>query len=228
MNTPAPKLPQIALKRGDHEYYAVDNLVLIRFAKQDEDAGPLQCAECSTPARAIHIAKCLNEYSADGSPPAAAPTGAAAIPQRAYLPWMQVALCKFVAFEDSWDDATKLKWFDDFTTLVHLLERAAASVSQAAQQWQPIETAPRDGTAIFVCSKADIGETPDGTLIPIRPRAYIAVWNPKGTSWVDEMGDPDGEICTLGVTGTWSSGGGWFQPNEVTHWMPLPAAPEAK
>ena len=33
------------------------------------------------------------------------------------------------------------------------------------------------------------------------------------------------EICDLSVTGVWFSGTGWFQPNEVSHWMPLPLPP---
>lgn len=56
--------------------------------------------------------------------------------------------------------------------------------------------------------------------------ARVNVWNPDGDSWTDEHGNFSGDICTLTVTGSWSSGGGWFQPNEVSHWMPLPEPPK--
>jgi hypothetical protein len=36
---------------------------------------------------------------------------------------------------------------------------------------------------------------------------------------------PRGSICDdLAVTGVWGSKGGWFQPDEVSHWAPLPDA----
>jgi len=78
--------------------------------------------------------------------------------------------------------------------------------------WRGISTAPKDGRAIFVAS-AETG------------RAHIAKWNGVGDSWTDEFGGFEGEICQLSATGIWESGGGWFQPNEVTHWMPLPPPP---
>lgn len=91
--------------------------------------------------------------------------------------------------------------------------------------WQPIETAPKDGTPVLLCSRAYTVELPDEPSIHHAAKCHIGVWNPEGDSWTDEHGNFGGEICTLTVTGTWSSGGGWFQPNEVTHWMPLPSPP---
>ena len=86
-------------------------------------------------------------------------------------------------------------------------------------EWQKIESAPRDGNCIWLLSKGD--------EIERLPRAAVGYWDKNGTSWVDEHGNMDGEnVCTLAVTGVWYSGGGWFQPNEVTHWMPLPEPPE--
>jgi hypothetical protein len=95
-------------------------------------------------------------------------------------------------------------------------------------EWQPIETAPKDGTPVFLLSAHQTIDAGVNGVWENPPRAYIGVWNPDGDSWTDELGNLDpanGEICTLTVTGTWSSGGGWFQPNEVTHWQPLPAPP---
>lgn len=101
------------------------------------------------------------------------------------------------------------------------------------QYWRPIETAPKDGSAIFLLSKAYTvpkeefnGAADEDVHHPAR--VAIGTWNPEGDSWVDEFGSLDGDAYTLAVTGTWTSGGGWFQPNEVTHWMPLPSPPETE
>lgn len=93
--------------------------------------------------------------------------------------------------------------------------------------WQPIETAPRDGTAVLLLSKAyAVDGGPEFGTINHPAKVAIGSWDPTGTSWVDEFGSLDGDACTLAVTGVWLSGGGWFEPNEVTHWQPLPAPPE--
>lgn len=86
-------------------------------------------------------------------------------------------------------------------------------------KWQPIETAPKDGTVILLLSIPDEMQRP--------ARVAMGHWNPEGDSWVDEMGRFDGEAYELAQTGVWNSGGGWFQPNEVSHWMPLPAIPSS-
>ena len=70
-------------------------------------------------------------------------------------------------------------------------------------EWQDISTAPKDGTEVLLSDHNGHMET--------------GYWYPKGTS-----------ITTTGnieTTGVWFAGGGWYQPEEVTHWMPLPEPP---
>ncbi|MCW5695759.1 MAG: DUF551 domain-containing protein [Bauldia sp.] len=104
--------------------------------------------------------------------------------------------------------------------------RVLAGHAPAGDWWQPIETAPKDGRAILLVSAGDTFDTPDGPIVR-PPKVAIGHWNPKGDSWVDEFGGFEGETHHLEVTGFWASDGGWFQPNEVTHWMPLPSPPPA-
>ncbi len=69
-------------------------------------------------------------------------------------------------------------------------------------EWQPIGTAPRDGTAILVSD----GFTTD-----------VAYWGAPGPSGLNFMWVirefPDGEY------------NGWVAFDEPTHWMPLPDPP---
>lgn len=66
--------------------------------------------------------------------------------------------------------------------------------------WQPIETAPRDGSQFLGYHLSDDHYTGD----------WFAL--------VDYSGDP---------TWPWSDFEGNHPPSFLTHWMPLPAAPEA-
>lgn len=71
-------------------------------------------------------------------------------------------------------------------------------------EWQPIETAPRDGTAILVCAQSDHDE-----------------WNFMAVFWCI----PD---CHQRGWAVISHGFREFSCFvSPTHWMPLPAAPEA-
>ena len=71
--------------------------------------------------------------------------------------------------------------------------------------WQPIETAPMDGTPILVFS-------PDS----IEPHIFTVIW----TDWVDAE---NGEV----IEGNWTD---LCDDQEfgatITHWQPLPEPPE--
>ncbi len=70
-------------------------------------------------------------------------------------------------------------------------------------EWQPIETAPKDGTAILLFG----GDPPAMWELP-EPRGYsIAHWS-KGR-WIEATGEL------------------YSAHESPTHWMPLPAAPVA-
>lgn len=89
-----------------------------------------------------------------------------------------------------------------------------------------IETAPKDSTRILLVSIQDEGLGPNGP-ISVPPAVHLGYWDLEGDSWVDECDSFDGDVHHLKVTGVWSSRSGWFQPNEVSDWMPLPAPPVA-
>ena len=84
-------------------------------------------------------------------------------------------------------------------------------------KWQPIETAPKDGRKILVFGPS--GNKNGGVI-------EVAYWEASGDSWADKNGIPcEAGTGSIQTTGSWFSGGGWFQPNEVSHWMPLPESP---
>lgn len=80
--------------------------------------------------------------------------------------------------------------------------------------WQPIETAPRDGTWVMLAGGAcdeDEGGS-DG-------RPVVAQW----TNYLNGRTAPNYGRWQF----AWYDGGYYGAYNEPTHWMPLPAPPES-
>ena len=90
------------------------------------------------------------------------------------------------------------KWLDEIAQL-----RADLASVRQAQAWQPIETAPKDGTYVLLW---EAGELMPGIF-----------------SYVD-FGDaaPEGYH-----SGWYDNQTGRYEATHATHWMPLPAAPSA-
>mgnify|MGYP001637187098 CR=1 FL=1 len=99
----------------------------------------------------------------------------------------------------------------------------AAIIAALEPQWQPIETAPRDGTVILLGRAGD--EADDRLPISVPGR-----WFKGYEDGIDYMGHDDGfmdvefqEFSCPRSFGAESYRSEGFQP---THWMPLPAPPE--
>lgn len=77
---------------------------------------------------------------------------------------------------------------------------------EAAQQWQPIETAPKDGTRILLCKQA----------------GYGIAWAGLGY-WFNREPCPHDPPCKPGAHLGWTDGLDTY--STPTHWMPLPDIP---
>lgn len=115
-------------------------------------------------------------------------------------------------------DELRLQLQNQFDVLTALRKEFAELKKQ--NEWQPIETAPKDGTIILVFYKNELG----------KGRITRASW--FGLDEIESWEDPD------------QSEPDWYERSEVyeeledgmispvlgepTHWMPLPKAPEDK
>jgi hypothetical protein len=90
--------------------------------------------------------------------------------------------------------------------------------------WQPIETAPKDGTDIILGAPA---QTYNGQ--PVAPRSTVGHWTTE-EECREQIGDCGGECRCPEYTYhdpywmTWD--GGFTEENPPTHWMPLPPPPQ--
>ena len=95
------------------------------------------------------------------------------------------------------NEARTLDLADHQTKIKEMAERIRkAEAERDAARWQPIETAPRDGTLIDLWA----GE-----------RIANCAWNVPSKCWAERVGAGFG-------------GKHWAVVNNPTHWMPLPAA----
>ena len=77
--------------------------------------------------------------------------------------------------------------------------------------WQPIDTAPRDGTRILVA-------VPDA---PLYLRGRVRGWYIAVVSWHEACGDPNGPFPSD------STPAGFYERYKLvpSHWVPLPEPP---
>lgn len=95
-------------------------------------------------------------------------------------------------------------------------------------EWQPIETAPKDGTPFLAYCPEGI-DRPGWIEPPSATRAYAIVWNghpnpeqPREVSWVSA--DVQAEVFGGSEwTGSWTEYE--FTKVNPSHWMPLAAPP---
>ena len=107
--------------------------------------------------------------------------------------------------EGAWENTQEhdAKWWRDHSQgweirVLYAHPVTQAKPEQAAQQWMPIETAPKDGTAVLVA---------EGRFI------YCVEWNDEFEWWAVD----DNKLGPFRLRGA-----------APTHWMPLPAAPQPK
>ena len=72
-------------------------------------------------------------------------------------------------------------------------------------EWQPIETAPKDGTPVLVLFAKDPNDADDEDWI------LVVEWHDMGSELAFPWRAPDG--------------GTGYNPERATHWMPLPNPP---
>ena len=78
--------------------------------------------------------------------------------------------------------------------------------------WQPIETAPKDGTWVLLYGGKDVGWYGDDTIQTI----VTAFWRPSYYRRTDDQGQ---------WMYTWWEGDWRSEMADPTHWMPLPTPP---
>ena len=120
-------------------------------------------------------------------------------------------------------ELSRHQYYDRANQALDEMQAYAEARVREAQQWQPIETAPKDGAEILLFRDADVY---DGKPVP--PRVTSGAW----TEWTDtasEYHSTTGEYLGQSVQDSgaeWLSwDGGFSEEMPPTHWMPLPSPP---
>lgn len=100
------------------------------------------------------------------------------------------------------------------TQTVHTLTDYIDKLEQAAPVWQPIETAPKDGTMVVLWRD-----------IPMKMGELFASWSSYVGYWEQDGEDGDSYWVMVDIG---SIGDAMNEPcNIPTHWMPLPTPPSS-
>lgn len=91
-------------------------------------------------------------------------------------------------------------------------ERDRAEAAMRERDWQPIETAPRDGTVVDLWLQSLIWLADGGQQVAVEFRVPAAQWFDQ--QWCDEDGNPHPWIKD------WKG-----EVIRLSHWRPLPAPP---
>jgi hypothetical protein len=94
--------------------------------------------------------------------------------------------------------------------------RLRAALLDAATRWQPIATAPKDGTAVLVIQDTWTGLDSGRAEKCMSHNTYVAEW------WPGERNGAGAWICYMDAKQDPEC------PVKPTHWMPLPDAPAAQ
>lgn len=111
----------------------------------------------------------------------------------------------------------------DRATLLRHVDRLSAELVAERERrvdgWQPIETAPKDGTQILAC--AQISEHLTAAIISSQghlPDLSIVKWDNREKDFIAMA---DGYMSIKSQGDTWTT----YHEPYVTHWMPLPIPP---
>ena len=128
--------------------------------------------------------------------------------------WLQGEVC-IVGDENGEAPATAHDYeLDQAASSLHAL--AARLSGMAAVQWQPMETAPTDGTEVLLCwPKVEVDDYFEPTGKALSFERVVSCWS--GGRWAEpehfEFNGP-------------SLNDDWEYAEQPSLWMPLPAAPE--
>lgn len=128
-------------------------------------------------------------------------------------------------FEGYVDGKERISWTGEPYPVGTQLYAVGQGKASDAEDWQPIETAPKDGTVVMLFADATVFEGK-----PVGQRVTMGQWE----EWVNTASEYHGTTGEyLGQSeqdggASWISwDGGFTEENPPSHWQPLPAPPDA-